>query len=606
MESEKTTLKDIGKSLKLAWSICPSAFIAPVFTAGFATAAGFIPIYVSAFVLDSLYKGTSLPSIMRVVIPALLAALLMHSAVSLIGERNQLNIHTSLLEFRRRVSMKSMTMDYTLIDSPAVNEIRNKINNDDQWGNGIIGVFNCYNQIIRHLTMLIMAIVTLAPMLASNSVSGTAGYISVTGLAGCALIPAVYFAKIANPRYFKLMNENSSRKSAYMYFAYGKSISYKEGKDIRIFRADKLISDKIEDEEKGFLADWMKRLLHSESNCGLVSAICQGGIVLTSYLLIAHYAINGTISIGDTAKYASTLILMSEALTALANGFSGFFYSAKQQTSRLDFLKTPDVMRKGVIPVEKRDDNEYEFEFVNVSFKYPGSDSYALKNISLKFRIGEKLAVVGMNGSGKTTFIKLLCRLYDPSEGMITLNGIDIRRYKYNEYMNLFSVVFQDFKLFSFSIGDNIAAGNDVDAAKIMECIDKAGLGERLKSLPNGIDTCLYKDYDENGVEISGGEAQKLAIARAVYKDAPFIILDEPTAALDPIAEYEIYSKFDEIAGDKTTVYISHRLSSCRFCDNIAVFDGGEIVERGSHSELLARNGRYTKLWNAQAQYYKD
>ncbi|MDO5397525.1 MAG: ABC transporter ATP-binding protein [bacterium] len=592
--------------LPLAWSICPSAFIAPLFIAVCSAAVEFIPIYVSAYVLDSLYKGAVLPSIMRVVIPALLAVLLMHSTASLIGERNQLNIHTSLLEFRRRVSMKSMTMDYTLIDSPAVNDIRNKINNDDQWGNGIIGIFNSYSGIINYTTMLITAIVTLIPMLASNSISGTAGFISVAGLTVCALIPAVYFAKIRNPRYFKLMQENSSRKSAYTYFAYGKSINYKEGKDIRIFRADKLISGKIEDEEKSFLADWMRRLLRSESKGGLVDAVCQGGIVIASYLLVARYAIDGTISVGDTAKYASTMIMLSEALTVLASCFSVFLNSAKQQTSRLDFLKTPDVMRKGVIPVEKRDDNEYEFEFVNVSFKYPGSDSYALKNISLKFRIGEKLAVVGMNGSGKTTFIKLLCRLYDPSEGMITLNGIDIRRYKYNEYMDLFSVVFQDFKLFSFSIGDNIAAGNEVDTAKIMKCIDKAGLSERLKSLPNGIDTCLYKDYDENGVEISGGEAQKLAIARAVYKDAPFIILDEPTAALDPIAEYEIYSKFDEIAGDKTTVYISHRLSSCRFCDNIAVFDGGEIVERGSHSELLARNGRYTKLWNAQAQYYKD
>lgn len=276
-----------------------------------------------------------------------------------------------------------------------------------------------------------------------------------------------------------------------------------------------------------------------------------------------------------------------------------------------DFLDIPNKKYQGSIPVEKRafcegGDNDYEIEFCDVSFKYPSSDSYALRNVSLKFKNAERLAVVGMNGSGKTTFIKLLCRLYDPTEGKILLNGVDIRKYDYDEYMSIFSVVFQDFKLFSFSLGQNIAASVEYNKAKVEDCLNEAGFSNRLQEMIDGVDTWLYKDFDEKGVEISGGEAQKIALARALYKDAPLIILDEPTAALDPIAEYEIYSKFNEIVGSKTAIYISHRLSSCRFCDDIAVFDNGQIVQRGRHDELVDSDGKYHELWYAQAQYYNN
>jgi ATP-binding cassette subfamily B protein len=277
-----------------------------------------------------------------------------------------------------------------------------------------------------------------------------------------------------------------------------------------------------------------------------------------------------------------------------------------------DYINIPAQMYQGILPVKKQAmcdhcDNDYEIEFCNVSFKYPSSYTYALRNVSMKFKIGERLAVVGMNCSGKTTFIKLLCRLYDPTEGEILLNGIDIKKYNYGEYMSIFSVVFQDFKLFSFSLGQNIAAAVDYDKERVEACLKKAGFGGRLAEMPDGTDTCLYKDFDDKGVEISGGEAQKIAIARALYKDAPFIVLDEPTAALDPIAEYEIYSKFNEIVGNKTAIFISHRLSSCRFCDDIAVFHEGQLIQRGSHDEIVSdESGKYYELWHAQAQYYAE
>ena len=233
-------------------------------------------------------------------------------------------------------------------------------------------------------------------------------------------------------------------------------------------------------------------------------------------------------------------------------------------------------------------------------------EHYAVQDFSLEIPDREFVIFVGPSGCGKSTLVKLLCRLYDPTEGEITLNGIDIRKYKYEEYMELFSVVFQDSKLFSFSLAENVAADTEYDPERVTDCVIRAGLGDRLKTMENGIETCLYKDFDENGVEISGGEAQKLCLARAIYKGSPFIVLDEPTAALDPISEYDIYTKFNSIVGTRTAIYISHRLSSCRFCDDITVLDNGHIIERGSHEKLIAKGGIYTAMWAAQAEYYKD
>ena len=341
---------------------------------------------------------------------------------------------------------------------------------------------------------------------------------------------------------------------------------------------------------------------------GLVALSAAISTVFTgfAYLFVCLKAWAGAFGVGSVTQYVG-------AITALAKGVSDLMKIAGEIKNNGEFLRTsfefldlPDRMYQGSLTTEKRADRQYEVEFKDVSFKYPGSEDYALRHVSMKFKVGERLAVVGRNGSGKTTFIKLLCRLYDPTEGQILLNGIDIRKYKYEDYLQVFAVVFQDFQLLAFSLGQNVAATQNYDRKRAEKCLRMAGFGERLDSMPEGLDTCLYREFDEKGVEVSGGEAQKIALARALYKDAPFIVLDEPTAALDPIAEYEVYSHFDELVSDKTAIYISHRLSSCRFCDEIAVFDHGQVVQQGSHDSLLAdENGQYAKLWHAQAQYYE-
>ena len=307
---------------------------------------------------------------------------------------------------------------------------------------------------------------------------------------------------------------------------------------------------------------------------------------------------------GETEEEQSAGQVRRRAETFRPVGRNGAAAEADRQNARTDRKETKTGTaagnRAGIA-----NSAQHEVEFRNVSFRYPDAENWALRHVTMKFQAGERLAVVGRNGSGKTTFIKLLCRLYDPVEGSILLDGVDIRDYSPEEYRKLFSVVFQDYQLFSFSLAQNVAARVDAEPGRVAECLERAGFGERLAEMPSGIDTCLYRDFEKTGVEISGGEAQKIALARALYKNAPIIVLDEPTAAIDPIAEYEIYSRFNEIIGDRTAIYISHRLSSCKFCDDIAVFHMGELVQRGSHAELVAdADGMYYELWKAQAQHY--
>ena len=332
-------------------------------------------------------------------------------------------------------------------------------------------------------------------------------------------------------------------------------------------------------------------------------------VVLTGvvYLFVCLKAWGGAFGVGSVTQYVGAITNLFQGISKLLQTMGDIRTNAGFLETSYEFLDIPNNMYQGSLTTEKRSDRQYEIEFRDVSFKYPGSDTYALRHVNMKFRVGSRLAVVGMNGSGKTTFIKLLCRLYDPTEGQILLNGIDIRKYNYDDYINIFSVVFQDFQLFALPLGQNVACSAQYDKARVIDCLDKAGFSHRMSSMPKGLDTLLYKDLDENGVEVSGGEAQKIAIARALYKDAPFIILDEPTAALDPIAEAEIYSKFNDIAGDKTAIYISHRLSSCKFCDEIAVFHDGAVIQQGTHETLVAdEDGKYYELWQAQAQYYTE
>ncbi|SEN37172.1 ABC transporter ATP-binding protein [Paenibacillus sp. OV219] len=415
------------------------------------------------------------------------------------------------------------------------------------------------------------------------------------------ILPFTYILKKREERIQRRVFEENPKSNTYIHFFNEYMQAKNAAKDIRLYRQAPAIEEHY---NKSVGAEFWYRVfdLFGKNNA-LAAAInaVLGGCV---YLFIGLRALYGMYPLGSVVQYIGAANGAVGALAKLVAVLGNFITNNQYLNLVFDYLDLPDNMRKsdGNRQIPQAD---LEFEFHDVSFKYSAADNYAIKNLSMKFNIGERLAVVGLNGSGKTTMIKLLCRLYEPSEGVITLNGIDIREYDYSAYMGVFSVVFQDFKLFSFSLGHNVATSENYDADLAEESLIMAGFGEKLKNMQEGLGTFLHKDFSDDGVDMSGGEAQKVALARALYKNAPFVVLDEPTAALDPIAEFEIYSRFNELIGGKTAIFVSHRLSSCRFCHDIVVFHEGRLIQRGSHDELLAdRDGKYAELWNAQAQYY--
>lgn len=408
------------------------------------------------------------------------------------------------------------------------------------------------------------------------------------------------FAKNVQEIYSGLAEANT-RMLAYMKL---------EGADMLVFDLNRMVNEEFRKTE--LRPAWVDKYEKLSIRHEVFTTVSNAVFNILVFLFVAAKAFIGTFGIGNFILYQGTVSRFIDAIARVAEEAGLLLNNNEHLVKIYEYLDLPNDMYKGTLAVEKRDDIDYEIEFRDVSFKYPRTESWALRHVNMKFKIGDKLAIVGENGSGKTTFIKLLCRLYDPTEGTILLNGIDITRYRYEEYMELFSVVFQDYTMFEFPLGENVAALQTYDEKKVRECLVRAGMGEKLESLDadakeKGYDPlkrALGSNYEAEYIQLSGGEQQKVALARALYKNAPFVILDEPTAALDPIAEAAVYENFNAIVKEKTAVFISHRLSSCRFCDEIAVFDKGELVQLGNHDALVAGAGKYRMLWNAQAKYY--
>ncbi len=511
---------------------------------------------------------------------------------------------------------KLLTMDFCDVDNPKTQDLFIKIQQNSNWASwGLLRILNGFENLIGALFGILGAVALSVSLFTLPVPSGSAlawlnHPLCLLGMLGLMLLSVYAASALANKGSSFWAATDGAMGNRLFFFTNCIAIcEHQRGTDIRIYAQDR------------YLADMSRKALKSTDSFGPRSGIGRAargpmGLCMASsgavsqaftgviYLFAGLKALGGAFGIGSVTQYVGALAGLAQGLAGLLEALGELRTNAEFLKPVYEFLDTPNRMYQGSLTTEKRSDRRYEIEFRDVSFKYPDTDTWALRNVSLRFRAGERLAVVGENGSGKTTFIKLLCRLYDPDEGEILLNGIDIRKYRYDEYLALFSVVFQDFQLLSQGLGQNVAAAEEYDRARAEDCLMRAGFGERLSALPKGLDTCLYREFEEDGVEISGGEAQKIALARVLYQDAPFIVLDEPTAALDPEAEAEIYTRFNDIIENKTAVYISHRLSSCRFCDEIAVFDHGRVVQQGSHDALVCAEGKYRSLWEAQAQYY--
>ena len=491
----------------------------------------------------------------------------------------------------RALADRTLTMDYPYLEDPEVLKMVQQFMQGRMTQGGLAGAFgwalgNGLPALLTALGMLfILARLSgglLGLLLAATAVSLVLLRLQVKYLSGMTMEMA-----------------DGNRILSYL-FSIFTDFSY--GKDIRLFEAEPLMTTRMKD-----TVDELWRVCFGNYT---KSGACQAGraaiaqsVVALIYAMLAVQTVQKGLSIADFVMLTAAAVSFASSVMTAVTSAMNFYGALKMVAPFGEYMNLPPVLSQGSEPVPELT-GEDAVVFDHVSFTYPRAAEPTLKDLCFTIKRGERLAVVGENGAGKTTMIKLLLRLYEPDEGTIYLGGRDIRTMSREETLKQFAVVFQDFKLLAFSVKENICIGPDGDEERLHEVLRKLDLDKVMESTPHGTEISVYRLFDEEGVEFSGGERQKMAIARALYKDSPIVVMDEPTAALDPIAEAEIYGHLNQLVEHKTALFISHRLSSCKFCDRVAVFENGGVTQCGSHKELMAQEGLYRRMFAAQARYY--
>lgn len=407
--------------------------------------------------------------------------------------------------------------------------------------------------------------------------------------------------RVHNYQYSKKQELSHGRRRKEYYYRTTHDFGY--GKDIRIYSLKDRVLNNYTKEIDGYI-NIHKQIKNKEYKLGFLGLITLLISDSLTYGILIYKTLHG-LSIANFSMYLAAIVNLSLLMKTLVEDIS-FIINEGQYVYDYYVFMDKDFGQKGGNRKSIENDT-LEIEFNNVSFKYPNTDRYIFKNLNFKINKGERLAIVGVNGAGKSTLVKLITGLFDVTEGEILINGIPIKEFDKKELYSMFSVVFQDVNILAYTFKENVASTSEnIDEGRVMEVLDKVGLGEKVRGFSKGIDQVLLKIIDEHGIELSGGESQKLAIARALYKDANMVILDEPTAALDALAEAEIYENFSELVKEKTSIFISHRLASTKFCDKIALFDKDGLKEYGNHEELMKKKGLYYKMFTIQGKYYNQ
>ncbi|MGU8372612.1 ABC transporter ATP-binding protein [Clostridium perfringens] len=589
-----TLLSNLKYIMGYAWSQDKVLFAQCGVYTILASIAPFIGIFLPKFLIDELLGQRRIEIILMTLIGFFLLSSVVNYSIAWLRCAYSPRVTKIRTDYITMISDKIMKMDFKNTEDPEVlNKIKSVMNAVMSNNTGVEGVYHTLLGLFGRLTAFvgyISIVLFLSPWILL--------FLIINVLISYALTMRV-------KKYEYSQKEKAADKDRRTFYVFDTMYDFSYGKDIRIYDLKNILIDKFK-RFRGERIDISNDVQEKQLKVKIVDVILLVIRECVVYGYLIYDVLFRGMGIGDFTMYFSTINGFGDWMKGILDDLANIKAQNMYLDDMREFLeiKSENKEKTRDIPI----DSSYEIEFKNVSFKYPKTDKYIYKNLSLKIKKGQRLAIVGINGAGKTTFVKLLCRLYEPTSGEILINGINIQSFSKEEYYKILSVVFQDIKTFAFTVAENVSLENleDVDREKVLHCIEKAGVGDKINSLQKGIDTSLLKILDGEGVELSGGENQKLALARALYKNGKIVILDEPTSALDAVAEYNIYKGFDELIGDKTAIYISHRLASTKFCDVIAFFENGEIVEYGTHEELLKKNGKYSDMFNIQAQYYKE
>ncbi len=589
MKKISSLFKNLSFMLTYSWRIAKNIYGFTFLKIILDTATPFLNLWFPKMILDELTVGRRWKIVLLYI-----AAMVGTQILLSLGQKLWLYfyvIRTSNTLLNEDIHFKKMyaEMDYANLEDGSVDE---KI-----WF--VREGFNAEQFILNKLGGLITAVLQLA------------GYVYITSslhplIAGILLLIILLSAVITRYRNaweLQYSRETTSHQRLFDYFF--TAMTDKEyAQDIRLHNAAAWLKKKYQNTAEAYIHAYSK---NQRRNIFLDILSELTGVLQTivMYGYSAYKVALGHITIGSFTVYIGAVTGFVSAISVLVKSVQGLLVSAEYVQAYHDIqpLAIPSYAGRDVHPAEP---DFHEITFDHVSFRYRGSEENALDDVCLTIRKGERLSIVGYNGAGKSTLIKLLCRLYEPTSGKILMDGVDISTIKYEQYVDMLSVIFQDYVLFPMSIRDNIGLNTGASDEQIWDALEKSQLGRKIRELPIALDTEVSREFDENGAEFSGGENQKLASARAYCKNTPIVILDEPTAALDPLSEDELYRRFDQIIGDKTAVYITHRLASVKFCDKIAVFEQGKVVEYGTHDSLMKKQGLYFDMFEKQSEYYRE
>lgn len=615
-KQEKRTLRDdwalLWRAIRLWNLIMPHFWFWQILCTVLETFSPYFALYMSARMINELTGACDFKHLLLLAGITVGGGFFISIVTKLICSRRNIKDYLMWNQHEAYMTDVQNKMKYEHLENPDVILLRSRISaNMNATGGGMMVVKWAFSNLLSCMLDIAFSVsltVSMFTMRASGEYTGIFAFVNspISAAMICAMILASAFFSI---RIFIARTEKNDMITGDLAQVNTRYSAYSRlwGADMTLFNLHRIVMDEFRKYQ--LRPKWVLMREKVSIRYSTVSAFCDTLLNLAIFLFVAAKVYIGAFGIGNFILYQGTVSRFVNAVSSVATEIGRLRYNNKYLVELYKYLDLSGEDDKGELSVKQSDDGNLSIEFCDVSFKYPRTDTWVLRHVNIKLKSNEKLAIVGENGSGKTTFIKLLCRFFEPTEGKILLSGRDIADYKYDEYIKLLSVVLQDFTLFAFSLGENVAACRSYDEAKVCDCLKRSGLEEKINGLDGTSKTALEygigREYDMAGIEFSGGERQKIALARALYKDAPFIILDEPTAALDPIAEAAVYEDFGKIVKNKAAVFISHRLSSCRFCDSIAVFDHGELVQQGSHDALIKETqGKYHMLWSAQAQYY--